>query len=142
MLFCLRERAAEQGPSSSCALRDAFRGGETAPPCAQPPYTPSLPRRVIDNAYEALGYPSLFSRAKLPVWFIMPVAACVEALGGLLGKKWKLNTFAVKMMVIHRWFDIADAERDLKYKPVVEFEQGWAQTVEWFRNEWKPKFGM
>jgi hypothetical protein len=37
--------------------------------------------------------------------------------------KLKLNPFAAKMMMIHRYFDISAAERDLKYKPIIAFEQ-------------------
>lgn len=82
---------------------------QPAPAGSQPPHAPTssssshaLRRRMIDNVYEGLGYPSLFKRAKLPVWFIMPLAFVVEKVGDCLGKKPKLNTFAVKMMVIHR----------------------------------------
>ena len=49
-------------------------------------------------------------------------------------------TKQVKMLTIHRWFDIESARRDLGYEPVVGFEEGWAQTIEWFKAEWKPRF--
>jgi hypothetical protein len=35
----------------------------------------------------------------------------------------KLNPFAAKMLMINRYFDISAAERDLKYKPLIEFDQ-------------------
>lgn len=47
--------------------------------------------------------------------------------------------FTVKMLTIHRWFDISNAKRDLKYEPLFSFEDGWRRTIEWFKNnkdEW------
>jgi nucleoside-diphosphate-sugar epimerase len=41
---------------------------------------------------------------------------------------------------MHRYFDIQNARRDLKYSPVVEFREGWGQTVQWFREHWLPSF--
>ena len=54
--------------------------------------------------------------------------------------KIKLNPFAVRMLMIHRWFDITDAERDLKYQPIISFEDGWLDTLEWFKQNWVPQF--
>lgn len=44
------------------------------------------------------------------------------------------------MLTIHRWFDISAAERDLKYKPLVRFEDGFAKTKQWLKEEWLPKY--
>lgn len=41
---------------------------------------------------------------------------------------------------IIRSFDIQGAKRDLKYEPVVEFEQGWKDTIEWFQQNWLPQY--
>lgn len=46
----------------------------------------------------------------------------------------------VKMLIIHRWFDISAAERDLKYKPIVTFEEGFAKTVDWLKTDWLPRY--
>jgi nucleoside-diphosphate-sugar epimerase len=32
------------------------------------------------------------------------------------------------------------AKRDLKYEPFVKFEDGWAQTIEWFKVHWLPNY--
>lgn len=45
----------------------------------------------------------------------------------------------VKMLIIHRWFDISAAERDLKYKPIVTFEDGFAKTLAWLKEDWLPE---
>ena len=54
--------------------------------------------------------------------------------------KLKLNPFAAKMLMINRYFDISAAKRDLKYEPVIDFEQGWTSTIDWFKQNWLPKY--
>ena len=54
--------------------------------------------------------------------------------------KVKLNPFAVKMLMINRYFDISAAKKDLKYEPLIEFEEGWASTIDWFKANWLPKY--
>lgn len=44
------------------------------------------------------------------------------------------------MLIIHRWFDISAAERDLNYKPIVNFQEGFAKTLDWLKAEWLPQF--
>lgn len=94
----------------------------------------------LNMAVEGMGFTSLNSKFHLPVWLMMMVASASEWLGWLVGKQFPLNTFAVRMMVIHRWFSIERATEDLKYKPVVSFEQGWADTTTWFKSNWLPKW--
>ena len=98
-----------------------------------------------------MGFTSLHSKFHLPVWFILPLAYVVVFLGAIfsfltrtpphiVNFHMKLNPFAVKMLIIHRYFNISAAEKDLKYVPVITFEQGWEQTKQWFRNNWLPDF--
>jgi nucleoside-diphosphate-sugar epimerase len=107
--------------------------------------------KVLDEAVVAMGFYSLWKKFHLPTMFMMGVAYLVLVLGNLYG--WltgtpshivnyhlKLNPFAVKMLVINRHFDISGAKRDLKYEPVIPFEQGWAQTIEWFKENWLPTY--
>jgi nucleoside-diphosphate-sugar epimerase len=44
------------------------------------------------------------------------------------------------MLVIHRWFDISAAKRDLGYEPLFTFQEGWASTIEWFKEHWLPDY--
>lgn len=44
------------------------------------------------------------------------------------------------MITIHRWFDISAAERDLKYSPIVTFEEGFAKTCQWLKEDWLPRY--
>lgn len=96
--------------------------------------------KVLDHAFVVLGYKSLYNKLALPGWFITPIAYLVQFVGSLIGRKFKLNPFAVRMLMIHRWFDITAAEKDLKYKPVISFEDGWRDTLDWFAENWIPKF--
>jgi nucleoside-diphosphate-sugar epimerase len=93
---------------------------------------------VIDNAVVAMGYPSLTGKLHLPVALLMLAAYICNAIGYLTGKKLKLSPFTVKMLVIDRWFNIDAARTDLKYEPLISFQEGWKQTVEWFveNKEW------
>ena len=44
------------------------------------------------------------------------------------------------MLMINRYFDISAAKKDLNYEPIIEFEEGWAMTIEWFKENWLPKY--
>mmetsp|Transcript_30969 Transcript_30969/g.57709 ORF Transcript_30969/g.57709 Transcript_30969/m.57709 type:complete len:389 (+) Transcript_30969:74-1240(+) len=106
---------------------------------------------VLDEAGVAMGFVSMFTKFHLPAWLMMLVAHLVVFFGDLFAMVTgtpnhvvnyyvKLNPFAVKMLIIHRYFDIQNARRDLLYEPVIEFETGWKQTIEWFREHWLPTF--
>mmetsp|Transcript_499 Transcript_499/g.970 ORF Transcript_499/g.970 Transcript_499/m.970 type:complete len:90 (+) Transcript_499:258-527(+) len=86
-----------------------------------------------------MGFTSLFRKFHLPVFLLMGVAYILELLGWMLGRRFKVNPFTVKMLTIHRWFNIEAARQDLGYEPIVTFENGWADTMHWFRENWLPK---
>jgi hypothetical protein len=56
------------------------------------------------------------------------------------GKKFKLNPFNVRMLTIHRYFSIENAQRDLHYQPVMAHNEAWALTIRWFQEHWLPGF--
>lgn len=106
---------------------------------------------VLDQAVVAMGFKSLHKKFHLPAWFMMTIAYITVFIGNIwaaltgtpkhvINYKLKLNPFAVKMLIIHRYFDISGAQRDLKYEPIITFEQGWAETIEWFQKNWLPKY--
>lgn len=106
---------------------------------------------VLDEAIIAMGFTSLFTKFHLPTWFMMGLAYVTVFLGNVYASltgtpkhvvnyHLKLNPFAVKMLVIHRYFDISAAKRDLHYEPLINFQDGWKQTIQWFRHNWLPKF--
>eukprot|EP01051_Picozoa_sp_SAG22_P031564 SAG22_NODE_12852_length_427_cov_0.786585_2_plen_73_part_01 len=41
----------------------------------------------------------------------------------------KLSPFTIRMLTIHRYFDIAKAREQLGYKPVVAFDEEWPKVV-------------
>jgi nucleoside-diphosphate-sugar epimerase len=105
--------------------------------------------RVLDQAIIAMGFVSIFSKMKLPTWLMMGLAYITVFIGNLYASitgtpkhvvnyHLKLNPFAVKMLVINRYFDISNAKRDLHYEPVIQFEDGWKQTIDWFKSNWLP----
>mmetsp|Transcript_9640 Transcript_9640/g.23853 ORF Transcript_9640/g.23853 Transcript_9640/m.23853 type:complete len:111 (+) Transcript_9640:52-384(+) len=96
-----------------------------------------------------MGYKSIYSRAKLPTWFLYSLASLFEFIATVVSflriaprykvlTALKVNTFTVKMMTIHRYFDISAAKRDFGYEPLVKFKDGWKLTLEWFQENWAP----
>jgi nucleoside-diphosphate-sugar epimerase len=94
--------------------------------------------RFLDEAIVGMGYPSVFSKFHLPIWFLFALAYVLLIVGKIVGTKFKLTPFAVTMMTIDRWFDITNAEEDLGYKPVVEHDEAWSHTIKWFKD--RPEF--
>lgn len=98
-----------------------------------------------------MGFTSIWSKFKLPTWFMMTLAYIFVFIGMIWSKltgtpehiinyKLKLTPFSVLMLVIDREFNIANAKRDLKYEPIITFEEGWLQTIKWFQENWLPKY--
>jgi nucleoside-diphosphate-sugar epimerase len=96
--------------------------------------------RSLDEAIVYMGFTSIWSKFKLPYYFIMPLAYLCSVIGWILGINIKLNPFTVTVLTMHRWFDISAAENDLKYKPVIHYKQGWAETLAWFKANWLPYY--
>lgn len=96
--------------------------------------------RTIDEAVTSMGFTSIWTKMRLPVALLWVVAYVCELIGWLFGMRMKLNRFAVRLLTMHRWFRIDAATRDLGYAPIVRFEDGWADTIAWFRAHWLPVF--
>jgi len=96
--------------------------------------------KTINQAVVAMDFVDLESKVSLPVWLLYSVAYFCNFLTILTGKKFKLNPFTVKMLIIHRYFNIKNARRDLQYKPLISFDKGWSDTIEWFRINWLPNY--
>ena len=79
-------------------------------------------------------------RYHLPTWLLYLLAYVCEAIGWMLGVTLKLNLFNVRMLTMHRWFNIDKATKDLGYEPIIPFKQGWRDTTTWFRENWLPSF--
>jgi len=97
---------------------------------------------VMDEAAVAMGFTSLKAKFHLPHALLLVLAYICEVIGWALGITLKLNLFNVKVLTMHRWFDISAAENDLGYAPIVGYKEGWADTLAWFRAHWLPTFDV
>jgi nucleoside-diphosphate-sugar epimerase len=106
---------------------------------------------VLDQCIQGMGFDSLWTKMKLPGWLMMGLAylalwfgklwhLCTGTPEHIINFKLKLIPFSVKMLLIDREFNIAAARKDLKYEPIYSFERGWAETIEWFKVNWLPKY--
>ena len=50
------------------------------------------------------------------------------------------STVCSSMLIIDRYFSTKNAKRDLHYKPLISFEEGWPKTIEWFKINWLPEY--
>ncbi|CAM9896702.1 unnamed protein product [Sphacelaria rigidula] len=95
---------------------------------------------VVNSAGVAMGFKDLNTKVHLPALMMLAVGYICNVIGWVLGRKLRVSPFTVKMLTIHRWFDISAAERDLGYKPIVKFEEGFPKTLEWLKEDWLPKY--
>ncbi|KAL3791782.1 hypothetical protein ACHAWO_005702 [Cyclotella atomus] len=98
--------------------------------------------RILDEAVIGMGAKSLWSKAHLPKGLLLVVAFFCDLMGKMFGVTFKLNTFSVIVLTMHRWFDISAAEKDLGFKPIIDFREGWDETIVWFRENWLPTNGV
>jgi len=68
------------------------------------------------------------------------LAYICDFIGWIVGKKMKLTPFTVRLLTMHRWFSFERAERDLRYKPIIPFKEGYEETIQWFKKEWLPTY--
>ena len=94
----------------------------------------------VDKLVVAMGFVSLWSKFKVPYWLLMIIAYICNILGWILGKKLKLNPFNVKVLTMHRWFNTDAAAADLKYSPIIRFDEGWDDMAQWFKANWLPGY--
>lgn len=94
----------------------------------------------INQAIVAMGFDDLYKKFHLPVWLLYGVAYMCNVIGYIMGKKFKLSPFNVCMLTIHRWFSIDNAIKDLKYEPLFKTEESWPLTIQWFKENWLPKY--
>jgi nucleoside-diphosphate-sugar epimerase len=96
--------------------------------------------KILNRAVVAMGFTDLETKFHLPVWLLMGVAYFCNFLTLLTGRQFKLKPFTVKMLIINRYFNIKNAKRDLQYEPLIMFDKGWAQTIDWFKANWLPQY--
>jgi nucleoside-diphosphate-sugar epimerase len=96
--------------------------------------------KIMDEAFVHMGFQSLWEKVHLPKWLLFGLAYICEFLGFVFQTTFKLNYFNVLVLTMHRWFDISAAEKDLDFKPIIGFREGWDDTKQWFKENWLPKF--
>jgi len=96
--------------------------------------------QILNRAVVAMGFTDLNKKFHLPTGFLMFIAYLCNVVGWVMGKKFKLNPFNVKMLTIHRYFSIENAKRDLKYEPLLNFDEAWNKTIEWHHEHWLPGY--
>jgi len=94
----------------------------------------------METAITKMGFPSIKAKMSIPYWVLMPLAYICLFVTRLTGIQIKLTPFAVRMLTMHRWFKIDKAINDLNYKPIKSFQEEWPKTIEWFKQNWLPKF--
>jgi nucleoside-diphosphate-sugar epimerase len=94
----------------------------------------------INQAIVAMGFVDLTTKWHLPVWLLYAVAYVANVIGAMIGKKFKLNPFNVRMLTMHRYFSLENAKRDLHFEPVVDQSVAWPATIAWFKEHWLPGF--
>ena len=81
-----------------------------------------------------LGNRSL--KLRLPHFFVFSVGYMAEFFGKVANKAMTLNVEKVKDITAARWVCSNEkAKRDLGYNPTVTLEQGFRETVDWYRKE-------
>lgn len=95
---------------------------------------------IINQASMSMGFQDLNTKMHLPTWFLYAIAYMANIVGMLIGTKFKLNPFNVRMLTMHRYFSIENAKRDLKYEPLYEFDDRWQYTIDWFKANWLDGF--
>lgn len=93
----------------------------------------------IDRFIVSLGFESVCAKTHLPYPLMMFLAYICNFISFFTGIKLKLSPFTVKMLTMHRWFSHELPAKDLGYKPIIAFNDGWLDSIEWFRKIWLPK---
>jgi nucleoside-diphosphate-sugar epimerase len=104
--------------------------------------------KILDEAIITMGFTSLWKKTKIPIWLIMLLAYLCMIVGNIYAfltriprtqiSCLRLAPFSVKMLTINRYFNISNAKLDLHYSPIIQFEDGWKETVLWFKIHWLP----
>eukprot|EP00924_Labyrinthula_sp_SR-Ha-C_P014380 maker-scaffold_20-snap-gene-4.47-mRNA-1 protein AED:0.10 eAED:0.10 QI:307/0.9/0.90/1/0.5/0.45/11/26/419 len=96
--------------------------------------------KEMDRAFVAMGFESVQKKIHLPRWFLMPLSYVTKGISTCFKINLRLTPFTVRMLTMHRWFNITAAEEDLDYKPIISYEEGWIDTIEWFKKKWLPSY--
>jgi len=83
----------------------------------------------IDAAVVECGLPSIHTLGYIPTWFLMPIGHILKYLGHIFGFISTLTPFVILMVTNHHFFNINKVCRDIGYRPIIAFDEGWLQTA-------------
>eukprot|EP00123_Amoebidium_parasiticum_P022607 comp9111_c0_seq1/m.4279 comp9111_c0_seq1/g.4279 ORF comp9111_c0_seq1/g.4279 comp9111_c0_seq1/m.4279 type:complete len:353 (-) comp9111_c0_seq1:439-1497(-) len=96
--------------------------------------------QVMDQAVRGMGLPSFLDKRPAPVGLVFGLARAADRLAAVTGRDrpYAISESVLELSVTSRTFSCSAAQRDLGYNPPLKFEEGWEQTIEWFREnqEW------
>lgn len=73
----------------------------------------------------------------IPKWLMFTAAWGFELVGRILGKAPLVTRRNIASTVVDREFSIEKAKNELSYKPSIDFEDGIAEVVNWFKGQVK-----
>jgi len=88
--------------------------------------------KVMDQLVVYQGATSLYKKFRVPSFIMYTIAYVGQMITWFTGSKFRITPFNVTMLTIDRYFNIDEAVRDLKYKPLKKFDAGWNETLLWF----------
>ncbi len=94
----------------------------------------------INEAGKEMGFPEIKNKYPYPDWLLYPAAYLLDTVSWFTGMKFKLNVFNINVLTMHRWFSIDEAIDDLGYEPIVTYDDGWKDTIEWFKENWLTEY--
>lgn len=85
---------------------------------------------VMNEAVAHVGLTPLKDKFSVPTAVLFPIAYVCDFIGYLRGRTLTLNSFAIRMITIHRWFKIEKIQTHLGYKPVKAFKEEWLSVCQ------------
>lgn len=71
----------------------------------------------------------------VPVWLALIGSKILENLCKIIGKEPVVTFRNIKSTITNRTFCIDKAKKEIKYEPIVSFEEGIYETIDWYKNE-------
>jgi len=95
--------------------------------------------RVVDLGIKHCGLTPLSQKFSVPLGILYPLGRISDLIIALTGIQFRLTSYSIRMITIHRWFKIDKVKTHLGYKPVKTFEEAWLPSVKgvWDRMQAK-----
>ena len=87
---------------------------------------------IKENEVKAI---SLREKFAVPKWLLLILSYFALVYVKITGNFVRLIPFSVRMTTINRYFCIGKIKRELGYKPLKSFEEGWSEVVQYLVNQ-------